>query len=111
MKYKAILVLILCAALLTGCWDREEINDVAFVIGIAVDKEGDEYRSSLQIALPGQAGASGSEGGGEAQAVTSLGLFSPTRIALYAGLHLRARSHFLAEFITLIVAPSLSEKS
>ncbi|WP_186375534.1 Ger(x)C family spore germination protein [Paenibacillus xylanexedens] len=64
MKYKAILALILCASLLTGCWDREEINDIAFVIGIAVDKEGEDYRSSLQIALPGQSGASGSEGGG-----------------------------------------------
>ncbi|MEI2283079.1 MULTISPECIES: Ger(x)C family spore germination protein [Paenibacillus] len=63
-KYRAVISLILCTSLLTGCWDREEINDVAFVIGIAADKEGDEYRSSLQIALPGQSGASGSEGGG-----------------------------------------------
>ncbi|MCP1137289.1 Ger(x)C family spore germination protein [Paenibacillus polysaccharolyticus] len=64
IKYRAVISLILCTSLLAGCWDREEINDVAFVIGIAVDKEGDEYRSSLQIALPGQSGASGSEGGG-----------------------------------------------
>ncbi|MBY0205173.1 spore germination protein KC [Paenibacillus intestini] len=64
IKYRAVISLILCTSLLTGCWDREEINDVAFVIGIAADKEGDEYRSSLQIALPGQSGASGSEGGG-----------------------------------------------
>ncbi|KAA8784317.1 Ger(x)C family spore germination protein [Paenibacillus amylolyticus] len=64
IRYKAIVALILCTCLLSGCWDREEINDIAFVIGIAADKEGDEYRSSLQIALPGQSGASGSEGGG-----------------------------------------------
>lgn len=64
IKYRAFISLILCTSLLTGCWDREEINDVAFVIGIAVDKEGEDYRSSLQIALPGQSGASGSEGGG-----------------------------------------------
>lgn len=64
IKYRAVISLILCTSLLTGCWDREEINDVAFVIGIAVDKEGEDYRSSLQIALPGQSGASGSEGGG-----------------------------------------------
>jgi spore germination protein KC len=64
IKYRAVISLILCTSLLAGCWDREEINDVAFVIGIAVDKEGEDYRSSLQIALPGQSGASGSEGGG-----------------------------------------------
>lgn len=63
-KYRVVIALLLCTSLISGCWDREEINDVAFVIGIAVDKEGDNYRSSLQIALPGQAGSSGSEGGG-----------------------------------------------
>ncbi|MDQ0172513.1 Ger(x)C family spore germination protein [Paenibacillus tundrae] len=56
--------ILLLSTLLTGCWDRREINDVAFVIGIAVDKEEQLYRTSLQIALPGQSGASGSEGGG-----------------------------------------------
>ncbi|WP_427052172.1 Ger(x)C family spore germination protein [Paenibacillus sp. TC-CSREp1] len=64
IKYRAVAALLLCTSLLAGCWDREEINDIAFVIGIAVDKENDDYRSSLQIALPGQSGASGSEGGG-----------------------------------------------
>ncbi|MGQ8875496.1 Ger(x)C family spore germination protein [Paenibacillus sp. TSA_86.1] len=64
IKYRTVIALVLCTSLLTGCWDREEINDVAFVIGIAVDKEGENYRSSLQIALPGQSGSAGSEGGG-----------------------------------------------
>ncbi|NMI04055.1 Ger(x)C family spore germination protein [Paenibacillus sp. SZ31] len=63
-KYRAVIVLLLCTTFISGCWDRKEINDVAFVIGIAVDKEGENYRSSLQIALPGQSGSSGSEGGG-----------------------------------------------
>jgi spore germination protein KC len=63
-KYRAVIALLLCTTFISGCWDRKEINDVAFVIGIAVDKEGDNYRSSLQIALPGQSGSSGSEGGG-----------------------------------------------
>ncbi|OMF66467.1 Ger(x)C family spore germination protein [Paenibacillus sp. FSL R5-0766] len=64
LKYRAVAVLLLCTVLISGCWDREEINDVAFVIGIAIDKEKDNYRTSLQVALPGQSGSSGSEGGG-----------------------------------------------
>ncbi|WP_160045332.1 Ger(x)C family spore germination protein [Paenibacillus sp. USDA918EY] len=57
--------LFLCVSLgLTGCWDRTEINDIAFVIGSGVDKEDGLYRSTLQIALPGSLGGSGSEGGG-----------------------------------------------
>jgi len=48
--------------LLGGCWDRKEINDVAFVLGSAVDKEGELYRATIQIALPGKLG--GQQGGG-----------------------------------------------
>ncbi|MGE6668071.1 Ger(x)C family spore germination protein [Paenibacillus xylanexedens] len=63
-KIRAVLMLLLCTLFIAGCWDRQEINDIAFVIGIAIDKEGENYRSSLQIALPGQSGSSGSSGGG-----------------------------------------------
>ncbi|GAB6991224.1 Ger(x)C family spore germination protein [Paenibacillus pini] len=57
-------MLLTCPFWLTGCWDRKEINDVAFVMGSAVDREGELYRSTLQIALPGQLGGVGSKGGG-----------------------------------------------
>lgn len=63
-KIRAAGLLLSVSVALTGCWDRTEINDVAFVIGSCVDKEGDQVRSTLQIALPGSLGGSGSEGGG-----------------------------------------------
>lgn len=50
--------------LLSGCWDRVEINDAALVAGTAIDKVDDHYRVSLQIPLPGQMGGAGSSGGG-----------------------------------------------
>lgn len=62
--FRVALMLLLCTLFIAGCWDRKEINDIAFVIGIAVDKEEENYRSSLQIALPGQSGTTGSSGGG-----------------------------------------------
>lgn len=63
-KRRVMVMLLLLSVVLSGCWDREEINDIAFIIGIAIDREDNNYRSSLQIALPGQAGSTGSEGGG-----------------------------------------------
>lgn len=51
-------------SLLTGCWDRVEVNDVALVSGTAIDKAGEKYRVSIQIPLPGQMGGAGSQGGG-----------------------------------------------
>ncbi|MGG1616137.1 Ger(x)C family spore germination protein [Paenibacillus sp. NRS-1782] len=65
MRKTAVLsCLLLCSVLLGGCWDRREVNDVAFVMGTGLDKEGDQYRVTMQIALPGQLGSSGSTGGG-----------------------------------------------
>ncbi|SFE02088.1 spore germination protein KC [Paenibacillus catalpae] len=50
--------------ILTGCWDRREINDVAFVLASAIDKEGDSIRVSVLIPLPGNMGSSAGGGGG-----------------------------------------------
>ncbi len=59
-----ILLLALAILLLPGCWDRREINDIAFVLGSAVDKKGEKYIASIQVALPSQMGGAGSSGGG-----------------------------------------------
>ncbi|TLS53731.1 Ger(x)C family spore germination protein [Paenibacillus antri] len=59
---KRTAVLIGCLLLLPGCWDRKEINDVAFVVGTAIDLEDGGYRSTMQIPLVGQMG--GPQGGG-----------------------------------------------
>lgn len=41
--YKCVLPLLICI-LLTGCWDRTEINDIAFVVSSAIDKKKDQYQ-------------------------------------------------------------------
>ncbi|RXT03997.1 Ger(x)C family spore germination protein [Ammoniphilus sp. CFH 90114] len=61
---KMLLFLIPSMILSTGCWDRIEINDVAFVAGTGVDKVEDNYLVSIQVTLPGQMGGKGSSGGG-----------------------------------------------
>ncbi|MFD2613796.1 Ger(x)C family spore germination protein [Paenibacillus gansuensis] len=56
---------LLSMILLTGCWDRREINDVGFVLATAIDLEkNNQYRVSLQVALPGQMGGESGGGGG-----------------------------------------------
>lgn len=57
-------VLLLAMLILAGCWDRREINDVAFVVASALDWEDGQYRTTVQLPLPGQMGGVGSEGGG-----------------------------------------------
>lgn len=65
-KRKRLVVLCLCMPLLiTGCWDRLEVNDIAIVVAMGIDIEKNGlYRLSLETPLPGQMGSSGSKGGG-----------------------------------------------
>lgn len=57
--------LILSLLVLTGCWDRREVNDLAFVTMTGYDKiDENQFRTSVQIPLPGAMGGAGSTGGG-----------------------------------------------
>lgn len=60
MFFTGMLTLIL----LTGCWNRIEINDIAIVTAIGIDlTEDDEIHLSLQVAVPSKLGSSGPTGG------------------------------------------------
>jgi spore germination protein KC len=53
MKWCKTIALILCLSLMTGCWDRSEVNDLAFVLASGLDlAENGEIEATLQIALP-----------------------------------------------------------
>ncbi|CAG7653441.1 Ger(x)C family spore germination protein [Paenibacillus allorhizosphaerae] len=48
-----------------GCWDRTEINDLAFILTSAVDMEQDgRIRYTVMLPLPGQMGGASGGGGG-----------------------------------------------
>lgn len=58
-------LLIGTALLLTGCWDRKEINDIAFVLTSSADLEEDgKIRVAYMLPLPGQMGGASGGGGG-----------------------------------------------
>lgn len=57
---------IMALAVITGCWDRLEINDVAFVVGTAIDMKDGQYIMSAQFPLPSQLGGQSGGGGGTA---------------------------------------------
>jgi spore germination protein KC len=50
--------------LAAGCWSRKEMNDIAIVAGIAVDKADGKYLLSAQILNPGQMSEQQGQGGG-----------------------------------------------
>ena len=61
-----ILILIICLHTLSGCYDAESVEALAYAVAIGIDKgENDKIKLSLQIAIPnstsGQEGSSQSE--------------------------------------------------
>ncbi|NTU27431.1 Ger(x)C family spore germination protein [Bacillus tequilensis] len=67
--YKCVALFLVCM-FLAGCWDRTEINDIAFVVSSAIDKKKDQYRIAMQIPLVGQLGGQTGGGGGTAGSET-----------------------------------------
>ncbi|MDR6880375.1 Ger(x)C family spore germination C-terminal domain-containing protein [Bacillus sp. 3255] len=50
MNFRRIVVLILgCSLILTGCWDRRELQDTVFVAAIGVDYKDGQYLVSTQL--------------------------------------------------------------
>ncbi|PLT35413.1 Ger(x)C family spore germination protein [Bacillus sp. V5-8f] len=61
----SVVLLILTLSLLAGCWDSRELNDLALVVGAALDKsKEDQIMLTVQILTPRSAGSSQQGGGG-----------------------------------------------
>ncbi|MEC0182040.1 Ger(x)C family spore germination protein [Paenibacillus peoriae] len=72
MKRKAacLLLILTMTLLLTGCWNRTELNELAIAVGMGIDKLGDQFQVSVQVVDPGQVSSKG--GGGSGRAPTTL---------------------------------------
>ncbi|KAB2495137.1 Ger(x)C family spore germination protein [Priestia endophytica] len=72
MRHKLVrfLLLFVCLSLLSGCWDREELQKLSIVSGMAIDKGSDKtknrYQVTVQITNPSQ--VAGGQQGGKVQA-------------------------------------------
>lgn len=68
--HKIIILLSLLSCVLIGCWDRVEIEDRGFVIGIAIDmveSEKKEYELTYQVVVPKALKGGGGQGPGGQQ--------------------------------------------
>jgi spore germination protein KC len=76
-RLAAIVLSALTALPLTGCWDRRELEEVAFVMAIGVDKgKQSQYSVTAAIALPAK--MAGGKGGGEGKPMMLTTVEAPT---------------------------------
>lgn len=69
------MVSVVCILLMGGCWDKEEINDLAIITATAMDKSDDgQIELSVEIFIPKSmgGGAQGGGGGGGGEQQTTL---------------------------------------
>lgn len=53
-KIAILFIFISMASLLSGCWNRRELNELGIVLGLGIDKADDEYLVTLQVVNPGE---------------------------------------------------------
>lgn len=68
------MVALIAPLLLSGCWERRELNELAFVLGMGIDKADAGYRVTMQVVIPSSLSAPnvGGTGGGVPILVKSL---------------------------------------
>jgi len=67
-RLASLLLLVLLATALSGCWDRRELEEQAFVLTIGVDQgTRGRFLWTFQIAIPQQLAGSQTGGGGDGQ--------------------------------------------
>jgi len=58
MVRKLLMILLLCILLIvTGCWNRRELNELAIATGMGIDKQGEQYKVSVQVVVPSEIAA------------------------------------------------------
>lgn len=75
---RGLLVSVLILMLLTGCWNRRELNELGVLMGTAIDKVGKEFQVSVQVVVPDQVSSRGGSKGN-----TPVTLFKATAPTLF----------------------------
>ncbi len=53
-KFKAICLLMILTVLLSGCWSKRELNELAIVVGLGIDKLDNEFEITVQVVDPSE---------------------------------------------------------
>ncbi|WP_438315593.1 Ger(x)C family spore germination protein [Sporosarcina sp. FA9] len=59
---KHIFVFLILSLVLTGCWDRRELNEIAITIALGIDKVDEEFRLTAQVVVPSEVSMKQSSG-------------------------------------------------
>ncbi|PFO09403.1 spore gernimation protein GerC [Bacillus sp. AFS076308] len=110
---KVLLHLVITVSLLTGCWNRIEVNDIAIVTAIGLDLVDDDMiRLSLQVAIPAKLGpAGGAKGGSKERSTFVISEKGVTVSEAYRNLQMKlSRRIFFSQSRVLLIGEALAKK-
>ncbi|MEC0270651.1 Ger(x)C family spore germination protein [Paenibacillus anseongense] len=108
-KIRVTLLIILLLSITTGCWNRQELNQLSFVMALGIDKHDNQIELSAQVANVGEIGMDSSSERGTS--VTNFHVVSPT---LYEALR-KMTSHaprelYLSHLRMLVIGEELARE-
>lgn len=104
-----LVALLTHAVLLTGCWNRRELNDLAVVVALGIDLEGKDYLVTVQVVNPNEVGTlRSSSGSASVVTYTEKGVSIPD--ALQRMLSKAPRQLYLSHLRVMVFGESLARK-
>ncbi|MEK3836283.1 MULTISPECIES: Ger(x)C family spore germination protein [unclassified Paenibacillus] len=108
----ACLSLLLLSLLLSGCWERKELNELAFVLALGLDKAENGYNVTMQVVIPSSISSQNSGGtGGSGVPVVVYNFTVPT---VYESLRkfnlISSRSPYLGHIRVLVIGEELARE-
>lgn len=107
MNKLAIVILILFIFIQTGCWDQREIDELGFVIAVAIDPtengNENEYMTTYQFAVPGAIEEGDEDGGGNGGAFFNEGTSSRTNFKAARSMAKRRSRMVFFEHLKVII--------
>ena len=107
-----LLLVMMTILLLTGCWNRIEINDVGIVTAIGLDLvERDQILLSLQVAVPSKLGPTGASSGGKEKGTFVVSGTGATVSEAYRNIQYKlARRIFFSQSRVLLIGSDLAKR-
>lgn len=105
---KCMFVLLILSLLLTGCWDRRELNELGITLAIGIDKVEDEYQVTAQVVVPSEISSKTSTGR------SPVTLFQATGETVYEALRkitkISPRKIYPGHLRTLVLGEDIAEE-
>lgn len=109
MKKQLLFLILLLVSMSTGCWDTKEIDELALVTAMGIDKINDQYVLTTQIVNPTTI-ASQKGGGNQAPVVTYITKGRSITEALQKRSALGSRENYTSQLKILIIGENLARE-